>query len=232
MVKDKPFIVACIPAYNEERSIARVVLGARRYVDRVIVCDDGSTDLTGEIAKKLGAEVLRHDENLGKGSALKSLFKKAKMLNADIVITLDADGQHNPDEIPKLIEPILKGEAEIVNGSRFLWKTEMPFYRRIGNKILNSLINLIMKKNLTDTQSGFRAYSKKALESIEITENDIGVDSQILIDASKRNLRIVEVQISVSYRNVKPTYNPVKHLYLVIKSIIKKYWNTNWSKSN
>jgi len=219
---DRPLIVACIPAFNEERNIARVVLEAGRYVDRVIVCDDGSMDMTGEIAEALGTLVIRHERNLGKGASLRSLFREARRLGADVVVTIDGDGQHKADEIPRLIDPILRGEADIVNGSRFLWETEMPTYRRIGNKILNFLTNLKTRKKLTDTQSGFRAYSRKALEWIEVTERGIGVDSQILMEASKKGLRIVEVPISVRYEGVASTYNPVRHLMIVVNSIVRK----------
>jgi len=116
----KPLVVACIPAYNEEGSIAGVVVQARKYVDRVVVCDDGSVDLTGAIAEGLGAVVVRHGRNLGKGAALRSAFLRARELGADVVAMLDADGQHDPEEIPGLVEPILKGEADMVVGSRYV----------------------------------------------------------------------------------------------------------------
>ncbi|MFQ5759231.1 MAG: glycosyltransferase family 2 protein, partial [Candidatus Bathyarchaeia archaeon] len=109
MNKDRPFVVAAIPAYDEEKTIARVVLQAQRYVDRVVVCDDGSRDLTAKIAEKLGAEVIRHERNMGYGASIQSLFRKARELNADVMITLDGDGQHNSGEIPMLVEPVLEG---------------------------------------------------------------------------------------------------------------------------
>jgi len=115
----KPFIIACIPAYNEEATIAKVIIQTQKYVDKIIVCDDGSSDLTGLIAERLGAEVIRHERNLGKGAALRSLFKKAKELKAEIIVTLDADFQHDAADIPKLIKPILDGEADVVVGSRY-----------------------------------------------------------------------------------------------------------------
>ena len=115
----KPVVVAAIPAYNEEKTIARVVLQAQRHVDSVLVCDDGSEDLTTEIAERLGATVMRHERNLGKGAALKSLFEMALEVNADVVVTLDADGKHNPSEIPLFISQVLDGDADIVLGSRY-----------------------------------------------------------------------------------------------------------------
>ena len=224
---NKPFIIACIPAFNEEDTIAKVLIKTMKYVDKVIVCDDGSSDMTAEISEKIGAEVIRHKENMGKGAALKTLFNRARELDADIIITLDSDGQHDPDEIPKMIAPILEGEADIVNGSRFIAEVNMPIYRKIGNKLLNFLVNVGINQKLTDTQSGFRAYSKRALRRIEITENNMGVDSQIIIDASRVGLKVVEVPINVNYRNIKPTHNPIKHLMMVIDYIIRRIIEKN-----
>jgi len=116
----KPFTIACIPAFNEEGRIGGVVVQVRKYVDRVVVCDDGSVDLTGAIAEGLGAVVIRHGRNLGKGAALRSAFLRARELGADVVVMLDADGQHDPEEIPELVEPILRGEADMVVGSRYV----------------------------------------------------------------------------------------------------------------
>jgi len=132
MTGKKPYIVACIPAYNEGLTIAKVILKARKHVDKVIVCDDGSTDMTAEIAEALGAEVIRHKRNMGYGAAIGSLFRRAREIGADVMVTLDADGQHDPDYIPRLIKPIIKGEADIVIGSRFLGgDVEVPTYRRM-----------------------------------------------------------------------------------------------------
>jgi len=226
-MSEKPSIVACIPAYNEENAIAKVLVKTAKYVDSVIVCDDGSRDLTAEIARKLGVEVIQHERNFGKGAALKTLFEKARKLDPDVVVTLDSDGQHNPDEIPKLVEPILNGEADIVNGSRFLGNAAMPKHRIAGNKTLNLLTNLRLNQKLTDTQCGFRAYSKKALKLIDVTEMGIGVDSQILMGASEKGLKIVEVPIGASYKNAKSTYNPLSHLMMVIDSVVGRIVEEN-----
>ncbi|MEM4234770.1 MAG: glycosyltransferase family 2 protein, partial [Candidatus Methanomethylicaceae archaeon] len=115
-----PLVIACIPAYNEERNIASVLLKTMKYVDKVIVCDDGSLDMTGEIAERLGAEVIRHERNMGYGAALRSLFKRSAELDPDVMVTIDADSQHNPEDIKRLTDPVLKGEADIVIGSRLL----------------------------------------------------------------------------------------------------------------
>jgi glycosyltransferase involved in cell wall biosynthesis len=203
--KERGPIIACIPAYNEEKTIAKVILKTKKYVDKVIVCDDGSTDMTAEIAEALGVEVIRHEKNKGKGAAIRSLFKKARGEAADIVITLDADGQHNPDEIPRLIKFMIDSGADIVIGSRFLseeTRKKVPVHRYIGNKILNFVSHV---DGVTDTQSGFRAYNSRAIEIIKPVEDGFAVDSEILYKASKLGLKIVELPITIEYNVPKPS---------------------------
>ncbi len=219
----KPYIVACIPAYNEEKTIAKVILKTKKYVDKVIVCDDGSTDMTSEISIALGAEVIRHERNMGKGAAIRSLFKKAREEIADIVITIDGDAQHDADEIPLLLKAMNETNADIVIGSRFLTEEtarKVPKYRYFGNRLLN-LITFV--KDITDTQSGFRAYSKKAIELIQPAEMGFSVDSEILYKAVKLGLRIVEVPIGVEYQVHKPSKSgPIFHALDVALSMIKQ----------
>ncbi|MFQ5621715.1 MAG: glycosyltransferase family 2 protein [Candidatus Nanoarchaeia archaeon] len=217
----KPLIVACIPAYNKEETIAKVVIQTQRYVDRVFVCDDGSTDFTAEIAKRVGATVIEHEKNMGKGAALRSLFRASMELNPDVVVTLDADLQHDPQEIPKILQPILNQEASMVIGSRSLNKERTPLYRRFGNCVLDKLTNMGSGRNASDTQSGFRAYSREALTKIKISDDGIGVDSQILMDASRKNLSIAEVPITTIYGKNTSTFNPVRHGLSVLISIGK-----------
>jgi len=221
--RKKPHIIAGIPAYNEEKTIAKVILKARKYVDKVIVCDDGSTDMTAEIAEALGAEVIRHERNMGYGAAIGSLFWKAREEGADIMITLDADGQHDPNDIPRLIKPIIEGEADIVIGSRFLTeKAEIPTYRKIGIKIINWITGAKVK-NISDTQSGYRAYSKRALQLIRPVEMGMGVSTEILLKAEQNNLKIKEIPIRISYRvEQASTINPLTHALDVIFSTIKQ----------
>ncbi|MGD0204745.1 MAG: glycosyltransferase family 2 protein [Candidatus Bathyarchaeia archaeon] len=175
-------VVAGIPAYNEEKTIARVVLGAQKHAHVVIVCDDGSTDLTGEIAERLGAVVVRHERNAGYGAAMQSLFKRARVLKADVFVTLDADGQHDPAEIPRLVKPIEDGVADVVLGSRFMDKNgtaEMPAYRQLGVNVITKSSNGSAKNGVSDAQSGFRAYSKLAMEQLgDISEN--GMSAQLV----------------------------------------------------
>jgi glycosyltransferase involved in cell wall biosynthesis len=220
--KERGPIIACIPAYNEEKTIAKVVLKAKKYVDKVIVCDDGSTDMTAEIAEALGAEVIKHERNMGYGAAIISLFKRAREVRADIMVTLDADGQHDPDYIPELTRPIIRGEADIVIGSRFLTsEAETPSYRRIGIKMINWLTKRKVKK-VSDTQSGFRAYSKRSIDTITPTEMGMGVSTEILLKAEENALKIKEVPVKIIYSVEHPSkMNPLIHGLDVIFSTIK-----------
>ncbi len=220
---NKPYVVACIPAYNEEKTIASVIVKAMRHVDKVIVCDDGSTDLTGEIAEKLGAEVVRHERNMGYGEALHTLFEKAEAEDADIMVTLDSDGQHNPDDIPRVIQPILSGEADIVIGSRFLGEEgrQIPRYREFGVKTITRLVGRASYSGLTDAQSGFRAYSRSAVRALKPSEMGMGASTEILVKAYENGLRVKEVPIKISYEGETSTQNPVSHALEVVMSTVK-----------
>lgn len=215
--------LVCIPAYNEEKIIGNIVKRSLQYVDRVVVCDDGSSDQTSHEAKSAGAYVITHDKNEGKGKSLLSLFDYAKQLNADAMITIDGDGQFLPEEIPKLLNPIIENNADIVIGYRFDDTTEMPHYRKIGNKFLDKMTNLASELPFRDTQSGFRSYSKKAIQSIRFSTKGFGADSEILIDASKKGLRITEEKVTVIYDTggKTSTKNPVSHSSDVISSLIE-----------
>lgn len=223
----KPYVVVGIPAFNEEKSIARVILQSQTFADTVIVCDDGSTDLTLKIAQKMGAVVIHHDRNFGYGSAIQSLLERAKDLNADILVTLDGDAQHDPEEIPKVIAPILEGISDIVVGSRLMHSSQsalMPWYRRAGVKFLTKLTNgQTSPVGVKDAQSGFRAYSRKSIEELIVFENGMGVSSEILINARKQHLRVCEVSVSCDYHNGlrTSTRHPVKHGASVMTTLVK-----------
>ncbi|MBC7090218.1 MAG: glycosyltransferase family 2 protein, partial [Methanobacteriaceae archaeon] len=171
-------IAALIPAYNEELTIGTIILLCREYVDEVIVVDDGSTDRTAKVAEAAGARVIRHEKNRGKGAALKTGFKAT---DADVIVTLDGDGQHNPNEIPKLVRPIIDGMADIVNGSRYLSGSDKntPFYRRVGQKILDKATNILTRLDITDTQSGFRAFSKDTIPYFNFKEDGFAIESEM-----------------------------------------------------
>jgi glycosyltransferase involved in cell wall biosynthesis len=224
----EPIVVVGIPAFNEEKTIARVVLGAQKHADIVVVCDDGSQDLTGEIAERLGAVVICHEKNLGYGAALQSLFRRARDLKADVLVTLDSDGQHDPAQIPLLVEPIKQGVAEVVLGSRFLEQegtVDMPSYRQFGVKMITKLANGSGKDGVSDSQSGFRAYGKHALERLSINEDGMSASIELLRAISKNGLKVCEAPISCKYLNngkVKTSSkNPIVHGLGLLMSIIK-----------
>jgi glycosyltransferase involved in cell wall biosynthesis len=225
----KPCVVVGIPAFNEEKTVACVVLEAQKYADVVIVCDDGSADLTGEIAERLGATVVRHKRNRGYGAALQTLFRQARELDADVLVTLDSDGQHDPAQIPLLVEPIRQRIAEVVLGSRFIDKkgtANMPAYRQLGIKVITKLSNSSNKNGVSDAQSGFRAYSKLAMDRLEvISENGMSASIELLRVVQKSGLKVCEVPISCKYSDdvgVKTsTENPVTHGLGLIMSLIK-----------
>jgi glycosyltransferase involved in cell wall biosynthesis len=222
-------IVAGIPAYNEEKTIARVVLGAQKHAHVVVVCDDGSTDLTGEIAERLGALVVRHERNAGYGAALQSLFTRARELKADVLVTLDADGQHDASEIPRLVKPIEDGVAEVVLGSRFMDKNgsaDMPPYRKVGVKVITKLSSGGGKNEVSDSQSGFRAYSKRAMEQLgAASENGMGASIELIRAIRKSGLKVCEVPISCKYGDATgvetSTKHPVSHGIGLIMSLVK-----------
>lgn len=199
---NRPFVIACIPAYNEEETISEIQSQAYKYVDKVIICDDGSTDDTREIIGKLGTTVLYHHERMGKGEALKTLLKVAKDSDADIIVTLDADGTHLPEEIPSLIEPLLKSDPDLdpdmVVGSRFMVHKRgiVTATNYVGNQIFNTLTFLLTGKRLTDTQSGFRAFKKSLLKDLIVTSKGYEVESEITIRTIRRGYRITEVPIN------------------------------------
>jgi glycosyltransferase involved in cell wall biosynthesis len=215
--------IACIPAFNVASQIPEVIKKSLNYVDQVIVCDDGSSDATSTNAELSGALVITHKKNLGKGAALQTLFQKARELGADMMVTIDGDGQFLPEEIPKLIEPIKTDHFDVVIGNRFLDKDEMPIYRKAGNKILDRFTKLAANLPFEDTQSGFRAYSKNAIKKISFSTNGFGVDSEILIDSINKDLKVTEEYVTVIYNTGEKTStkNPVSHSMEVIASIIE-----------
>ncbi len=212
-----------IPAFNEEKNIAAIITKLADITDTIIVCNDGSSDLTSDIAEKMGAFVINHEKNLGYGAAIRSIFLKAKELDGDILVTFDADGQHRIEDIEKVTKPIIDQEVDLVIGSRFLDESEkeVPRYRKVGIKVITKITNASIKKQLTDSQSGFRAYSKKVLAELNPSELGMGISTEILIKASSKNFRITEVPIKILYAGDTSTHNPVSHGSSVILSTIK-----------
>lgn len=213
MTQTSPKVIAAIPCLNEEQFIADIVRRAQKYVETVIVIDDGSTDKTAEAAQAAGAKVIRHRERQGAGAATRTAFQAAKSYNADILVTLDGDGQHNPDEIPRVLAPVLRGESDLVIGSRFLvpYSQNIPKYRKFGIDIITWLCNFGSKIKVSDSQSCFRAHSRRLLEAVSITENGFGFSTEVLIQARKKGFNIKEVPISCIYHSQGSTLNPISH---------------------
>jgi len=212
-----------IPAYNEEKNIAKMIVKLKKISDEIIVCNDGSSDLTSEIAKNLGVIVIDHENNLGYGAGINSIIKKAKEIDTDILVTFDADGQHRVEDVKKVIEPIKNGDADLVIGSRFLSKTKekIPEYRKIGINIITKVTNAGLKKKITDSQSGFRAYSKDLISKLDISDMGMGISTEILIKTNSLGFRITEIPITILYEGKTSTQNPISHGTSVLFSTIK-----------
>jgi glycosyltransferase involved in cell wall biosynthesis len=222
-----PHVLVCIPAYNESKTIGMVVQKAKKYARYVIVYDDGSTDDTYEIAKSSGADqIIRNAANKGYGVAIRALFQVAREKNADIMVTLDSDGQHDPDQIPDLIKPICEEGFDIAIGSRFLRnqdKAGIPTYRSLGIRAITRLAHYASYYDITDAQSGFRAYNNKAITSINLFEEGMAVSTEILARAQEKRLLIKEVPITVRYNtgNYTSTQHPIAHGIAVLYSLVQ-----------
>jgi glycosyltransferase involved in cell wall biosynthesis len=193
-------VVCIIPAHNEESTISSVVRNAKTICNLVIVVDDGSTDRTVEEATKAKAKVVSHIIRLGVGAALSTGLRAASNHGAEIIVTLDADEQHDPKEIPNVIAPIVDGKADLVIGSRILEKnSEMPFQKLVANKILSKLTSFASGIEIKDSQSGFRGMSRHVAESIKYDSTDYQWASEMIILLSKRGIKIVDVPIKTVY---------------------------------
>ena len=212
-----------LPAFNEEKNIASIITKLEKITDTIIVCNDGSSDLTGEIASKMGAIVINHEKNRGYGGAIRSLFLKSKEIGVDILVTFDADGQHDVNDINKVIQPILDKKVDLVIGSRFLDESQdkIPSYRKTGIQIITKLTNTSLKEKIKDSQSGFRAYNKEILSKITPSDNGMGVSSELLIKASNYDFKIAEIPIKISYEGDTSTHHPVSHGMSVTLSTLK-----------
>jgi len=218
----RPTIIAVIPCSNEGQFISDVVTKTRQYVDKVIVIDDGSTDNTTEAAEAAGAEVVRHTKRQGAGAATRSGFEAAKANNADVLVTIDGDGQHNPDEVPVVLAPILTDNADLVIGSRFIEpKTNIRAYRKFGIDVITWLYNFGSKVKVTDSQSCFRAHNRKVIDGVNITENGFGFSVQVLIQARRKGFVIKEAPISCIYHSQGSSLNPVVHGLSVALDVVK-----------
>jgi len=199
-------VVICVPAYNEEKSIARLIIDLKKYSDKIIVVDDGSSDYTSNIARALGAVVIRHEQNLGKGAALRTAFTHAITYSPDVVITMDGDGQHDPIFIPKLVEPIINKEADVVIGSRNSKKTKMPKHRKAGLKVINYLSNKASGTQISDTQSGYRAYSNNSINCLkDLSFDDYQVEFEQLRVLVENGFEVKEIEVDIKYEGLEKT---------------------------
>lgn len=214
--------LACIPAYNVEGTIGQIVELAKKHVDRVVVCNDGSTDGTAQAAANAGAVVISHKKNKGYGAAIISLFDYARQNAADTLTTLDGDGQHDPKQIPILLDVIYRHNVDVVIGSRISdGDFDAPGYRKRGIKIITSASNYGTDFKISDSQSGFRSYSKNAIEAIHPTEEGMTVSTEILLKISNKGLSLAEVPITVSYDGETSQQHAVSHGASVFANTLK-----------
>ncbi|MFQ5996416.1 MAG: glycosyltransferase family 2 protein [Dehalococcoidales bacterium] len=215
----RPKVIVGMPAYNEAKYIGSVILQARGYADEVVVVDDGSSDRTSKVAELAGATVIRHGENKGYGATIQSILAQAKERNADILVLLDADSQHDPEEISSLTKAITEG-YDLAIGSRKLRRRDIPAYRQIGQKVISYFTRILSRSKLSDTESGFRAFSRQAIAVLEPKEKGMAISAETVSEATAKGLRITEVPISAIYTPDGSTLNPVKHGFGVLNRIM------------
>lgn len=231
LLESEPRVVAIIPAYNEERTIGSVVLRAMAHVHDVVVVDDGSTDATAQIAEAAGAIVVRHKRNRGKGAALNTGFYKARELDPDALVLLDADGQHLPNEVPNVLAPVLADEADIVVGSRYIGNGNghangngnghgVPRHRVVGHWAFTTLTNVTSGVRVSDSQSGFRALSWRAIQALNFSSDGFSVESEMQFLAGELGLRVAEVPITADYVD-KPKRPVVAHGLMVLNGMLR-----------
>ncbi len=222
-----PDVIAVIPAYNAESTIKQVVYKVRRKVARCIVVDDGSSDNTGKVAKQSGAELIIHVTNRGKGAAVKSAFDFLEHENFKYIALLDADGQHEPGEIYRLVQQAKKMRADVVCGNRMKNPKGMPWLRVVTNKTMSKITSWLCRARLSDTQCGYRLLSRRVVENIKIKKSNFEVDSEILFGASKLGYKITEATVSSIYAedhssHIHPFRDSVRFLHLISGLIIAR----------
>jgi glycosyltransferase involved in cell wall biosynthesis len=215
-------ITVGLPAYNEEKNIAKIIVQLKKVADQIIVCDDGSTDSTSIIAESLGAIIIKHPKNLGYGSAIRSIFLKSREINSEVLVTIDSDGQHKIEDIEKVVKPVIDGRADVSIGSRFLDKHDnAPKYRKLGINIITKVTNSSLSEKITDAQSGFRAYNNKVLQALTPSDSGMGISTEILIKSSNLGFKIAEVPTEIQYEGDTSSQNPVSHGTGVLLSTLK-----------
>ena len=207
---NRPKVIAAIPAHNEAKYIGTIVLKARQHADEVMVVDDGSTDQTADVARLAGASVIRHQQNRGYGASVQTLLAEAKKRNPDVLVLLDADAQHNPDEIPDLIKPILAG-SDLVIGSRERQRGNIPYYRRIGQRVLSYSSHILSGKKVIDSECGFRAFSSRAIAELELSQNGMAISAETIAAATEKGLNVTQSPVSAIYTKDGSTLRPITH---------------------
>ena len=216
-------IWAVIPAYNEHKNIVNIIKKTKKYVDNIIVVDDGSNDKTKDVAESSSAIVLRHVVNLGKGAALKTGCDFAAKKGAKFMIALDADAQHNPDNIPKFIEKLKK--YDIVFSYRKTSR-KMPFVLQFGNWFISNVVNVLYFIRLKDTQCGFRAFSSAAYKKIRWNASDYSMESEMVARAGRQRLKYVQIPIETIYSDKYKGTTVIDGIKIVINMIWWKFFNS------
>jgi len=218
-------VLCAIPCYNEEVAIGSVVLRAKPYVDEVLVVDDASTDRSADVARRAGATVVAHPKNMGYGAAYRTLWEYALKSGADVLVTLDGDGQHEPEDIPGVLAKLREGYDYVI-GARWGAKTQMPIWRRVGKRMLDYSTAMASESamegqpRLTDSQSGFKAYSRRALEALNPSDEGMAITSLLLIEAHQKGLRIGETPIHCRYDVEGSSQGPVRHASSVLNQVL------------
>jgi glycosyltransferase involved in cell wall biosynthesis len=214
-------IIALIPAFNEENNVGAIVESASKYVDKVVVVDDGSSDNTGAVAKSSGAFVIRNEVNKGKAGAMYVGFDYAQKIGADTVIILDADGQHDPSEIPNFITKIKEG-FDIVVGARQFNTKVMPRIRIFANSFSSHLTSIVCRTKILDSQSGYRAVRTEVFKKIRFNSQRYQIETEMLVKAAKCGFKITFIPIKTIYRKeakskINQLVDPVKFMWLIFK---------------
>ena len=209
-----------MPMFNEEETVVSVVLRCIPHVDQVICVDDGSSDSCSRLAARAGAQIHHHRANRGYGAAIRSIFRIARERNVEKLVILDSDGQHLPEDIPKVLNALDQDGIDVVIGSRFMddsKRTSMPIYRRLGISMINTASNLTSDLGVRDTQSGFRAFSRRALNLLAFENEGMESTLEVLDQCKEKGIAVSEVPISVRYDVPKSsTYSAFGHGFTVL----------------
>lgn len=216
-------LVAVIPAYNAAKTIGTVVKRSRKFTGRVVVVDDGSKDETAKAAKSAGAIVVRIEKNSGKANAIRRGVAEALKKKVDVIVLLDADLQHTPEEIPKLVRPVKNGKCDICIGSRFLGNhADMPMHRRFTNRATTLATNVFTGYRLTDVQCGFRALGRRAISALDFEGDRYTIEPNMVLEAHEKGLAICEVPVRTVYGDEVSYIRSGRHTLALAKMFAKR----------